>query len=186
MEHSMSGRSYLPVRRRKASSLAGEPELIPGATESREVHLIDWVSETVRTVRRVSAPVGRALASSLDVESYVRGILAELDQGQEHFLCLALDSKNRVTAWKVVSSGTLTVSLVHPREVFHFAIVSKACGIVVSHNHPSGDPEPSPDDQAVTRRLVTVGEVLGIEVRDHVVVGDPGRYVSFLDRGLLV
>ena len=83
-----------------------------------------------------------------------------------------------------VSEGILTASLVHPREVFLPAIREAAAGLVLVHNHPSGDPEPSPEDLEVTRRLSAVGELVGIRILDHVIIGD-GRYVSFLERGLI-
>ena len=95
-----------------------------------------------------------------------------------------LDAKNRVMREARVSEGILTASLVHPREVFAPAIREAAAGIVVVHNHPSGDPEPSPEDHEVTARLCAVGELVGIRVLDHVVIGD-GCYVSFLERGLI-
>ena len=95
---------------------------------------------------------------------------------------MLLDAKNRVMRDEAISEGSLTSSLVHPREVFATAIRESAGGLVCVHNHPSGDPEPSPEDMDITRRLCAVGELVGIRVLDHVVIGD-GRYVSFLDRG---
>jgi DNA repair protein RadC len=103
---------------------------------------------------------------------------------REHFLMLALDGKNRVVGFEIVSVGTLTASLVHPREVFKAAILTNAAAIVVAHNHPSGDPTPSAEDRAITERLKQAGELLGIAVLDHVVLGDSG-YHSFADAGEL-
>ena len=80
--------------------------------------------------------------------------------------------------------GSLTVSIVHPREVFTLAVKESAAAVIFLHNHPSGDPTPSQEDRALTARLVSAGEVLGIRVLDHLVVGD-GRYVSFADQGWL-
>lgn len=100
----------------------------------------------------------------------------------EQFWLVLLDAKSRVMREVLVSQGTLTNSLVHPREVFRVAIRHAAQGIVLVHNHPSGDPEPSPDDQDLTRRLSAVGELVGVRVLDHVVIGD-GGFVSFLERG---
>ena len=97
---------------------------------------------------------------------------------------LLLDGKHRLIAEKLISQGTLTASPVHPREVFGPAIRSSAAAIVLVHNHPSGDPTPSADDLDITRRLTDVGELVGIRVLDHVIVGD-GRYASLADRGLL-
>jgi DNA repair protein RadC len=106
------------------------------------------------------------------------------DARKERFLAVLLDGKNRVLRDERISEGSLTSSLVHPREVFAPAIRESASALVFVHNHPSGDPEPSPEDVDVTRRLCAVGELIGIRVLDHVVIGD-GAFVSFLDRGLI-
>jgi DNA repair protein RadC len=106
------------------------------------------------------------------------------DARKERFIAVLLDGKNRVLRDERVSEGSLTSSLVHPREVFAPAIRESASAMVFVHNHPSGDPEPSPEDLEITRRLCAVGELVGIPVLDHVVIGD-GAFVSFLDRGLL-
>ena len=97
---------------------------------------------------------------------------------------LCLSTKHRVIAYHEVSRGTLDSTLVHPREVFKAALLANAAAIVVSHNHPSGDPSPTMDDLEVTTRLVAAGEILGIVVLDHIVVGD-GHYFSFKEAGRL-
>jgi DNA repair protein RadC len=97
---------------------------------------------------------------------------------------LCLSTKHRVIAYHEVSRGTLDSTLVHPREVFKAALLANAAAIVVSHNHPSGDPSPTMDDLEVTTRLAAAGEVLGIAVLDHIVIGD-GRYFSFKEAGRL-
>ena len=102
----------------------------------------------------------------------------------ETFGLLALDARHRLRREVVVSIGCLTASLVHPREVFQEAVVSRAAALVLFHNHPSGDPEPSAEDLALTRRLAQAGTLMGIEVLDHVVLGR-GRYVSLKERGVL-
>ena len=102
----------------------------------------------------------------------------------ETFGLLALDVRRRLKREAVVSVGCLTSSLVHPREVFQEAVVSRAAGLVLFHNHPSGDPEPSAEDLPLTRRLASVGTLMGIEVLDHLVLG-AGRFVSLKDRGVL-
>lgn len=102
----------------------------------------------------------------------------------ETFGLLALDVRRRLRHEAVVSVGCLTSSLVHPREVFQEAVVARAAMLVLFHNHPSGDPEPSPEDVALTRRLSSAGTLMGIDVIDHLVLG-AGRYVSLKDRGLL-
>ena len=92
------------------------------------------------------------------------------DKKQEYFVCLALDGANRLISKRVVSIGTLTASLVHPREVFADAVTDRAASIIVAHNHPSGGLDPSPADREVTRRLKESGELLGIALSDHIIV----------------
>jgi len=106
------------------------------------------------------------------------------DLAAEEFHVLALDSQSGVLRDLLVTRGILNSSLVHPREVFRGAIAEAAAGIIVVHNHPSGDPTPSADDRAVTRQLVEAGRIIDVPVYDHVVVG-AGRYVSFAESGLL-
>ena len=102
----------------------------------------------------------------------------------ERFGVVLLDTKHRVVRTTVVSVGTLDASLVHPREVFREAAVAGAAAIVLFHNHPSGDPEPSADDVQLTERLVAAGVLMGIDVLDHIVLGE-ARYFSFRERGIL-
>ncbi len=102
----------------------------------------------------------------------------------ETFGLLALDVRHRLKREAVISVGCLTASLVHPREVFQEAVVSRAAALVLFHNHPSGDPEPSAEDASLTRRLAAAGSLMGIEILDHLVLG-AGRYVSLKDRGIL-
>jgi DNA repair protein RadC len=110
-------------------------------------------------------------------------LVAPLVRGleRETFLVLLLDGKHRLRRIERVSEGTLTSSLVHPREVFRPAIAEGAAAVVVAHNHPSGDPEPSAEDLEVTRRLLEVGRLVGIPVLDHLVLGE-GRWVSLRER----
>ena len=103
---------------------------------------------------------------------------------RERFIALYLDARHRILLRRTVSVGTLTASLVHPREVFAPALRCRAAALVAVHNHPSGDPEPSPEDIALTDRLREAGRIIGIELLDHVVVGRDG-YVSFRERGWL-
>lgn len=103
---------------------------------------------------------------------------------KEHFVALYLDSRRRLLQQETLSIGTLTSSLVHPREIYQPAVAISAAALVVGHNHPSGDPEPSPEDLALTRRLRQSGEILGIELLDHLVIGR-GSYVSLKTRGVL-
>jgi len=105
-------------------------------------------------------------------------------QKKEHLKSLLLDTKNRVLSIKTVSIGDLSSSIVHPREVFKDAVVASAASLIVAHNHPSGDPTPSAEDVAVTKRLISAGEIMGIDLLDHIVIGD-GVFVSLKERGLI-
>ncbi|OUM87872.1 MAG: DNA repair protein RadC [Bacillus thermozeamaize] len=103
---------------------------------------------------------------------------------QEHFVVLLLDTKKQVIAHETIFVGSLNASIVHPREVFRAAIKRNCASIICAHNHPSGDPTPSPEDLDVTRRLVEVGKTVGIEVLDHIVIGD-SAYSSLKERGMI-
>jgi DNA repair protein RadC len=104
---------------------------------------------------------------------------------REHFVVLLLDTQNQIIGLHTVTVGTLDASLVHPREIFKPAFLANAASIVISHNHPSGDPAPSPEDRTVTRQMRDAGALLGIEVHDHIVLGDAPRYYSFAEAGTL-
>lgn len=125
----------------------------------------------------------RPPAPCLRHPSAVFAHLAPLARGleQETFWSLLLDGKQRLRRTVVVTTGTLTASLVHPREVFRAAVRESAAALIVAHNHPSGDPEPSAEDLAVTERLRQAGEVLGIPLQDHVVIGAE-EFVSLRER----
>lgn len=103
---------------------------------------------------------------------------------KEHFYMLALDSRNNLLTMSNISVGTLDASLVHPREVFKGAIQATAAKVIIAHNHPSGDPEPSEGDLMITQKLVDAGKILEIEVADHIVVTG-NDYVSFKERKLI-
>ena len=122
------------------------------------------------------------IRSSANAYSVLQEFLADTDR--EHFVILMLDQKNQVIGLHTVSIGSLTASVVHPRETFKAAILANAAAIICGHQHLSGDPQPSREDRAITQRLVESGKLLGINVLDHVIVGD-GRYFSFADEGLL-
>ncbi len=106
------------------------------------------------------------------------------DKAKEHFKLILLNSRNKKIGISTISIGTLTTSLVHPREVFKDAITHSAASVVLAHNHPSGDPEPSEDDLKITKKLVESGKILGIEVIDHIIIGKNNFY-SFREKGLI-
>jgi DNA repair protein RadC len=103
---------------------------------------------------------------------------------EEHFVCLFLNTKNHVIGRQTLSIGSLNASVVHPREVFRAAIRRSSASILCAHNHPSGDPAPSPEDIQLTRRLAEAGAMIGIELLDHIVIGDR-RFVSLKEMGCL-
>ena len=106
------------------------------------------------------------------------------DKNKEHLYVLLLDTKNRIISEELVSVGTLNSSLIHPREVFNPAIKASANSIILIHNHPRGDNLPSKDDKEITKKLISIGNLLGINIKEHVIIGDKG-YFSFLDNGLI-
>ena len=103
---------------------------------------------------------------------------------QEHFVVLFLDTKNHVIHRQTIFVGSLNASIVHPREVFREAVKRSAASIILTHNHPSGDPSPSQEDIHVTRRLVEAGKIMGIEVLDHIIIGNR-KFVSLKEKGYL-
>ncbi len=123
---------------------------------------------------------GDQFRSSQDVFSHYQERLGSLKK--EEFHVLLLDAKNRKLKDVRISEGSLTSSLVHPREVFVAVVRESAAAVILIHNHPSGDPAPSHEDLQLTRRLREVGELMGVHVLDHLIIGK-GRYVSFVDDG---
>jgi DNA repair protein RadC len=123
---------------------------------------------------------GSAFRGSYDVYAHFRERLAE--ERHEQFYAVLLDNKHRKIKDIRVSQGSLTASIVHPREVYLPVIRESAAAVIFVHNHPSGDPTPSKEDLEITRRLREVGELVGVRVLDHIVIGR-GRYVSFVDDG---
>ncbi len=136
--------------------------------------------------RRASGPVKGQRPTISTPEDVVAVCGARLrGKDREHFWTLALNTKNRLLKIIEVSVGSLNASIVHPRELFKDAVRASAASIVVVHNHPSGDPTPSGADIQLTRRLIKAGEVLGVEVLDHVVIGDGGAHESMRELGLM-
>ena len=125
---------------------------------------------------------GQPLRSSEDVFRHFRDALEK--EKRELFYVVLLNNKNKKIRDVKISEGSLTASLVHPREVYNPVIRESAAAVIFVHNHPSGDPAPSPEDIEITRRLKEVGDVIGVRVLDHVVVGRD-RYFSFNDKGML-
>lgn len=138
--------------------------------------------ELGRRLARSSMEQTVKIRSPKDAADYMMEDMRYLQK--EHFVCLFLNTKNQVLAEEILSMGSLNASIVHPREVFRAAIKRSSASIICLHNHPSGDPSPSPEDVQLTQRLVQAGELIGIEVLDHVIIGDR-RYVSLKEQGLM-
>lgn len=117
-----------------------------------------------------------------DVAALVMGDMRYLDK--EYFRALLLNTKNQVLSIETISIGTLDSSMVHPRELFKIAVKKSAAALILVHNHPSGDPTPSKDDINITKRIVKSGEILGISVLDHVIIGD-NKFISLKTEGLI-
>jgi len=159
----------------------GELMAVPGIGEARAC-AVTAVMELARRVEGAYLQRGDPIHRAED--AYVRFKASLSLLSQEVFAVLALDGKHRVLGLKQVAQGTATSVEVHPREVFGALIREGAAAAIVAHNHPSGDPEPSDEDRVLTARLGQAGELLGIPVLDHLVVG-AGGYVSMAERGLL-
>jgi DNA repair protein RadC len=178
-----------------ADNLAGEGLHALAARSLPELERVRGLGRA-KAVRVLAAlELGARLASSERGEAGPPSLLSPQEAARyllprygarpvENFGLLALDARHRLRREAVISVGCLTASLVHPREVFQEAVVSRAAALVLFHNHPSGDPEPSAEDLALTRRLAAAGTLMGIEVLDHLVLG-AGRYVSLKERGQL-
>jgi len=124
------------------------------------------------------------IKSPAEVYQAAKQLLALHEKPQEHFCILCLNTKNKIVGVHTISIGSLNSSIVHPREVFKAALLNNANAIICLHNHPSGDPEPSREDIEITKRLVQAGEIIGIEVLDHVIIGEQG-YISMKGKGLM-
>jgi DNA repair protein RadC len=155
--------------------------LLPGVGRAKAGRILAALEFGHRAAAEVEPPPAR-IRGPADVHRFYAPRLRDLPV--EEFHVLALGSQSQVLRDLLITRGILNSSLVHPREVFRAAIAEAAAGIVVVHNHPSGDPTPSADDRAVTRQLVDAGRLLDVPVHDHVVVGGE-RYVSFAEAGLL-
>jgi len=162
-------------------STAADLRTVPGVGAARAAQVLAAVELGRRTLMRTHTDrprlnTPRQLASHLLPQHGARPV--------EQFGIVLLDTKHRLIQIRLVSSGSLDSTVAHPREVFRDAIAGRAAAIVLFHNHPSGDPRPSADDVALTARLVAAGQVIGIDVLDHLILADQ-RYYSFAEAGQL-
>lgn len=167
----------------RALEEAGVAELceVPGMGLAKAAQVKAALELGRRLLTRGASPTAR-FNTSEDVAGYLGPSL--MGRRKEVFQVMLLNAKNQLLKVETVSEGSLTESVVHPREAFRPALRESAAAVVFVHNHPSGDPEPSRDDVQITRRLKETGDLLGIRVLDHLILGD-GRYYSFADEGKL-
>jgi len=150
----------------------------PSTMKAKRVNIV-----SLKMVKEASVLyAARRISSPDDAAGLVREFIEDADR--ERLVIIYLNTKNEPTAIHTVTIGTLNGSQVHPREVFKAALLANSAAIVLAHNHPSGDPTPSREDVEITRRLKECGDLLGVSVLDHIVVGE-GQYVSFLQKGLM-
>jgi DNA repair protein RadC len=150
-----------------------------GPAKAAELHAVFHLG---RRFRDTVLEPGMLFSTAREVFSHYHETLRDLKR--ERFIAILLDNKNRIIRDVQISEGSLTASIVHPREVFVPVVRESAAAVLFVHNHPSGDPEPSREDLDITTRLRQAGELMGVRVLDHIIIGS-NRYVSLADRGLL-
>lgn len=162
---------------------------LAGITRLNELTNIKGLGQAKAATVLAALEIGRRIASAKPIEKIHLSCPQDVAdflmprlryEAKEQFVVILLNNKNKVIGTEVVSEGSLSSSVVHPREVYAPAILHHAAAIMVAHNHPSGDPKPSIEDEEVTRQLLRSGKVLGIPMIDHVIIGD-GNYYSFLE-----
>ncbi|MDF9760326.1 DNA repair protein RadC [Peribacillus simplex] len=179
----LSGRlinSFKGLRLLKEASVE-ELTVIKGIGEAKAIQILASV-ELGRRINKLNDQDRYVIRSPEDGANYCMEEMRFLSQ--EHFVCLYLNTKNQVLQKTTVFIGSLNASIVHPREVFKEAFRRSAASIICLHNHPSGDPSPSREDIEVTNRLVECGKIIGIEVLDHIIIGEH-KYVSLKEKGYL-
>jgi DNA repair protein RadC len=158
--------------------LAPASELRAAGFDPQSIARLQSIAELCRNWAEERTERGKAFRQGRDFYDYFHLRLRDLKK--EVFMVVMVDQKNFLIGEEIVSEGSLTETLVHPREVFVRAVRERAAAVAVVHNHPSGDPAPSSQDRAITRRLKSAAELIGIRLLDHVIVGD-GRYFSFVE-----
>ncbi|MHB8917806.1 MAG: RadC family protein [Desulfocucumaceae bacterium] len=186
-----SNKSAVELATEVVSHFSGLKNLVAAGVE--ELSTIKGMGPVKAAQLKAALEIGRRLASVSESERpTVRGpedaaavVMEEMRHlDREHFCALLLNTKHQVVAKETISIGTLNTSVVHPRELFKTAIKRSASAVILVHNHPSGDPTPSREDRDITRRLQEAGSIIGIEVLDHIIIGD-NKFVSFKDKGMI-
>ncbi len=171
---------------------AGGMRHLPGCT-LEELQLIKGIGLAKAVQLKAAIEIGRRLAAAMNADGTplsspgdVAALLMETMRyyNKEYFKVILLNTKNQVISIEEISVGSLNSSIVHPREIFNLPVKKSAAAVILVHNHPSGDPTPSREDLEVTGRLVEAGKIMGIEVLDHVIIGEH-RYLSLKEEGLL-
>jgi len=136
----------------------------------------------IALVKEEETPYGDvSLTSPGDVAEFLNRLLA--DRPQEHMIAIYLDTRNRLIGWTIAHIGTLNRAAVEPRTIFQIALTLNTASLILSHNHPSGDPSPSAEDLVFTRRIAQAGDLIGIRLLDHIIVGHDGAWTSLQERG---
>ncbi|ETI70310.1 RadC family protein [Neobacillus vireti] len=168
------------LRMLKAATLEEMTE-IKGIGSAKAIQILAAV-EIGRRITNLSYHDRYVIRSPEDGAKYLMNDMRFLSQ--EHFVCLYLNTKNQVIHKQTVFIGSLNASIVHPREVFREALKRSAASVIAVHNHPSGDPAPSREDIEVTKRLVECGKIIGIDLLDHLIIGE-NKFVSLKEKGYL-
>ena len=153
-----------------------------GTTKAAQIKAVFELSRRIERESDEVNVITQIIKKPVDVLKVVQPILR--GKKREHFLLLSLNTRNHVIGTQTISIGSLDSSIVHPREVFQAAILDHAASVILIHNHPSGNPEPSEDDIKLTRRLIDSGQTLGIDVLDHIIVSDR-IYFSMKEKNML-
>jgi len=171
---------YQNLQRLAAASIS-ELSQIRGMGKSKAIQLLA-AFELGKRLHTAEFALEEAFSSPQEVARFLMPRLRFLEQ--ENFIVLHLNTKNRLLSAETITIGTLDASLVHPREVFKAALRQSSASLILAHNHPSGDPRPSKEDLQLTRRLKETGELIGIPVLDHVIIGN-NKYYSLKEEGML-
>lgn len=166
--------------RKLAESTLEEYKQIPGVTENiaYKLNALFTLAKKLHASKRTDVEVIRSPADAAALLSYLRY------EKQEHFVCLYLNTKNEVLSRRTIFIGSLNSSIVHPREIFKEAYRVSAASVILAHQHPSGNPTPSEEDVEVTKRIMDSGVILGIDVLDHIIIGD-NTFVSLKEKGYM-
>ena len=159
----------------------GQIKKFKGIKNAKAAQIIA-VFEIAKRVSTTRQPFKLKIENSKDIRDYLMPKMKSLKK--EHLIGLYLDTRNNLIKEETISIGTLNTSLIHPREIFRSAVIEACASVILVHNHPSGDPTPSKDDITVTKKIIKASEVIGIELLDHVIIGNE-RYVSLKEDGLI-